>query len=176
MSIVYLNGEFLDEDKAKVSINDAGYYYGDGFYEVIYVRNGKLIDKELHFERLMSNFQKLYFKNYPSKNEILSITREVLRKNGTTEGNIYLQFTRGCAQRSHEFSDLDLKPTMMVKVNTDNYQGFDGTVKIRNCCIIEDPRRMHCEIKMISLLPMVLAKGKSVKRDLPKQKKAVLMM
>ena len=163
MSIVYLNGEFLNEDEAKVSINDAGYYYGDGFYEVIYVRNGKLIDKELHFERLMSNFRKLYFKNYPSKNEILSITREVLKKNNTTEGNVYLQFTRGCTQRSHEFSNLDLKPTMIVKVNANNHQGFDGDVKTRSCCIIEDPRRMHCEIKMISLLPMVLAKYEAEK-------------
>ena len=163
MSIVYLNGEFLDENEAKVSINDAGYYYGDGFYEVIYIRNGKLIDKELHFERLMSNFSKLYFKNYPSKNEILSITREVLKKNNTTEGNVYLQFTRGCTQRSHEFSNLDLKPTMIVKVNTNNHQGFDGDVKTRSCCIIEDPRRMHCEIKMISLLPMVLAKYEAEK-------------
>ena len=88
MSIVYLNGEFLDENEAKVSINDAGYYYGDGFYEVIYIRNGKLIDKELHFERLMSNFSKLYFKNYHSKNEILYITREVLKKNNKTTGNV----------------------------------------------------------------------------------------
>lgn len=159
MSTVFLNDFFLDEDEAKVSINDSGYYYGDGFYEVILLYNGKLIDKELHFDRLMANFRRLYFKNYPSRDNIISIVREVIKKNKNKKnGSIYIQFTRGCTQRTHEFRDLNLKPNMLVKINDLHKNNFNADVQKWNCCIIEDPRRMNCEIKMISLLPMVLAK------------------
>jgi len=163
MSIVFFNGNFVNEEEAKVSINDAGYYYGDGFYEVILLRNGKLIDNDLHLNRLMKNFDTLYFKNYPTKDEILANVFEVIKQNGKTNGSIYLQFTRGNAPRTHEFLDLNLKPNILIKINDDHYNGFEGEIKTRTCCIFEDPRRLHCEIKMISLLPMVLAKYEAEK-------------
>ena len=165
MSIVYLNGKFLNEEDAKVSINDTGYYYGDGFYEVIFLYNGKLIDKELHLERLMKNFTSLYFKNYPSRDEILSIVREVVKRNEIKKkGIVYMQFTRGCAPRTHEFLNLNLKPNMMVKVSEDEKDHcFSNEIPKWSCQMIEDPRRMHCEIKMISLLPMVIAKYEAEK-------------
>lgn len=163
MSIVFFNGKFLEEEEVKVSINDAGYYYGDGFYEVIFLKNGKLIDKEFHLERLMKNFTSLYFNNYPSQAEILSNIREVIKRNNKTDGSIYIQFTRGNAPRTHEFLELNLKPNFLIKINDDNYNGFEGEIKTRDCCITEDPRRLHCEIKMISLLPMVLAKYEAEK-------------
>ena len=164
MSVVFLNGDYLDENEAKVSVNDAGYYYGDGFYEVILLRNGKLIDKELHLDRLMSNFQKLYFNNYPSKTEILTIIRNVIERNNKKQnGAIYLQFTRGCAPRTHEFAKLNLAPNMLVKINEVEDNCFGDDIPEWSCCIVQDPRRMHCEIKMISLLPMVLAKYEAEK-------------
>jgi D-alanine transaminase len=158
MSVVYLNGEFLEEKDAKVSINDSGYYYGDGFYEVIFLYNGKLIDRKIHIERLMKNFSKLYFKNYPSENEILTIIDNVIKKNQKQNGAIYIQCTRGCTQRTHEFYNLNLKPNIVVKINEISNNCFSNEIPKWHCKMIEDPRRLNCEIKMISLLPMVLAK------------------
>ncbi len=158
MSIVYLNGDFIDEKEAKVSINDAGYYYGDGFYEVIFLYNGKLIDKKIHLDRLSKNFVTLSFKNCPSIDEISSNIDEVIKKNKKQNGAVYIQCTRGIAPRTHEFNNLNLKPNILIKINEISSECFSEKTPKWNCCVMEDPRRLNCEIKMISLLPMVLAK------------------
>ena len=157
MSVVFLNGDFVEENEAKVSINDAGYYYGDGFYEVILLYNGKMIDANLHLNRLMKNFETLHFKNYQSRDKIVEIINAVLEKNKDIQtAGIYLQFTRGCTPRTHEFASLNLSPSILVKLNPCVIDSEN--IKTWHCSVIEDPRRMRCDIKMISLLPMVLAK------------------
>ena len=162
MSIAFLNGEFVDEKDAKVSINDAGYYFGDGIYEVILFYNRKLKETELHLNRLMSCFQKVFFKNYPSKDEILEIAEQLIDKNPEIQnGSVYIQFTRGVTPRSHSFANLDLKPNWMMKVAPYNVN-FDLHMTW-HCDIVEDPRRLRCDIKTISLLPMVLAKYEAEK-------------
>lgn len=157
MPVVFLNGKFVEENEAKVSINDSGYYYGDGFYEVILLYKGKMIDADLHLSRLMKNFETLHFKNYPSKNQIVDIINAVVGKNQAIHtAGIYLQFTRGETSRTHEFANLNLSPSILVKLNPCEID--EENIKTWNCTIMEDPRRMHCDIKMISLLPMVMAK------------------
>ena len=158
MSIVYLNDQYLAEEDAKVSINDAGYYYGDGFYEVILLRDGKLIDEDLHFNRLTANFKTLFFKNYPSRETIVDIVHNVVAKNQASFGAVYIQCTRGCAPRTHDFVDLNLKPTILVKINGIGDDYFATEICKWHCCIVEEPRRLRCDVKMISLLPMVMAK------------------
>ena len=156
MSIVYLNGKYLEEKDAVVSINDAGYYYGDGVYEYIFKYYNKLIDIDWHLDRLILSLEKAYIKNYPSRNEILQIIKNVADKNQQVEiGGIYLQITRGSTLRTHSFVNLNLEPSLMVKILPDkidlNQPPQKWSVKI-----VEDPRRQRCDIKMLSLMPMVL--------------------
>ncbi len=159
MSICFLNGEFLEENEAKVSINDAGYYFGDGIYEVILLYKGKLIDKEMHLNRLLTCFKKVYFKNTPSESEVLNNITELLKRNPTIDtASIYIQFTRGEAIRSHSFSNLNLNPSCLIKLIPCEVV---NNIKMWSCNIIDDPRRQRCDIKMISLLPMVLSKYES---------------
>ena len=120
MATVYFNGSFLNEDDVRVSVNDAGYYYGDGIYEVILYYKGKFIDKDTHLDRLIRCMQKVYFKNIPSKEEIFSNIQKLVSCNEKifTENNsvsIYIQVTRGCAIRSHEFGGLNLQPSVLIK-------------------------------------------------------------
>jgi len=162
MSIVFLNGEFVEENEAKVSINDAGYYYGDGVYEVVLVYDRKLIDCDLHLERLMNCFQKVFFKNCPTKEEILDKMQQLVKKNEDIDtGSIYLQFTRGNKPRTHSFINDNLKPNWLMKMSSCKLN--EDLSKTWHCNIVEDPRRMRCDIKMISLLPMVLSKYENEK-------------
>ena len=160
MTKVFLNGDFIEENEAKVSINDTGYYFGDGIYEVILLHNGNLIDKERHLERLEACLEKVYFKNYPTKDEVLQNINKLLELNSEIKtASIYMQFTRGTTTRDHHFSHLNLKPNCLIKMIPCK---IDKTItKFWNCQLIDDPRRFRCDIKMISLLPMVLAKYES---------------
>ena len=161
MSICYLNGKFIDESQAVVSINDSGYYFGDGIYEVILLYKGKLIEKDAHLDRLMKCLDKVYFKNVPSKEEIFNNIINLLERNkDINTGSIYMQFTRGTAIRSHSFLELDLKPNFLIKIIPCK---INKDIKKWSCKLIEDPRRMRCDIKMTSLLPMVLAHYESEK-------------
>ncbi|GEM_PF-538076 len=157
MAVVFLNGEFIEESEAKVSINDTGYYFGDGIYEVILLYKGKLIDKERHLNRLQDCFKKVYFNNYPSSEEVLKNIEKLLELNKDTEtASIYMQFTRGTTIRDHRFSHLNLKPNCLIKLIPCKIS--ETIHQTWNCRLIDDPRRFRCDIKMISLLPMVLAK------------------
>ncbi len=157
MSVVYLNGQYCDENKAVVSINDAGYYYGDGVYEYIFKYNNKLIDIDGHLDRLIASLEKAYIKNYPSKQEIINIIEKLINHNPDIQnGGIYLQITRGIATRTHSFFKLNLQPSIMAKIlpaETDF-----KTIQKLNCHIVEDPRRIRRDIKMLSLMPMVISK------------------
>ena len=163
MSVIYLNGKFCNEDKGLVSVNDAGYYYGDGVYEYIFKYDNKLVDINGHLDRLIASLEKAYIKNYPSKQEILNIIEELIKYNSNIKyGGIYLQITRGISERSHNFFKLNLKPSIMMKilpVETDF-----KTIEKLNCKIVNDPRRIRRDIKMLSLMPMVISKYE-VERD-----------
>ena len=165
MAIIYFNGDFVDEDEAKVSVNDAGYYYGDGIYEVILYYKGKLIDQDAHLDRLLRCMQAVYFRNTPSKQEILANIHGLIEHNASLFSNvdamsIYIQITRGCAVRDHVFGALNLQPSVLIKPIGCK---IGGEIKKWSCNIVEDPRRMHREIKMTSLMPMVIAKYESEK-------------
>ena len=161
MSVVFLNGEFVDEKEAQMSINDTGYYFGDGIYEVVLLYNGKLIDKDLHLNRLQECFKKVYFKNVPTKEWVLEKINQLIEKNNNIKTcSIYMQFSRGITTRDNHFSHLNLRPSCLIKmIPCEIYE----KPKAWNCNLIDDPRRFRCDIKMISLMPMVLAKYESEK-------------
>lgn len=156
-NIVFLNGDFLPADEAKVSIFDRGYLFGDGIYEVVPVIKGKVIDKEPFFERFNGSMSKIGLKAPFGKTEIIAILDTLIAKNNLVEGGIYMQVTRGVAPREFYFPE-NTPTTFMAfvfhKAIIDSPLAKQG-VKVVSC---EDIRWKRRDIKSISLLGQVLAK------------------
>jgi len=156
-NIVFLNGDFLPADEAKVSIFDRGYLFGDGIYEVVPVINGKVIDKEPFFERFDGSLSKISLSAPYCKAEIIAILDTLIAKNDLKEGGIYMQVTRGVAPREFYFPE-NTPTTFMAfvfhKAIIDSPLAKTG-VKVVSC---EDIRWKRRDIKSISLLGQVLAK------------------
>ncbi|MFQ3253227.1 D-amino-acid transaminase [Loktanella salsilacus] len=112
---VYLNGEYLPEDEAKISIFDRGFLMADGVYEVTSVLGGKLIDFEGHALRLQRSLDELEMQHPSSRDDLLEVHRELVRLNDITDGMIYLQITRGSAgDRDFAYPSKDTAPTIVL--------------------------------------------------------------
>lgn len=110
---VYLNGAFLAENEAHISIFDRGFLFGDGIYEVTAVLDGKLVDSALHMARLERSVGEIGGHLPVSTDEIVEIERRLIAENGLKEGMIYLQYTRGAEDRNFLYSE-DLAPTLLL--------------------------------------------------------------
>ena len=100
---VYVDGAYVDEADAKVSIFDRGYLFADGVYEVTSVIGGKLVDAEPHFDRLDRSLGELGIAWPCSRDELVDVHRELIRLNGLDEGGVYMQITRGVADRDFTY-------------------------------------------------------------------------
>lgn len=119
--IVFLNGEFLPKDKAKISVFDRGFIFGDGIYEVVPVMNDTMVDKSEFWERFKRSLKEISL-NLPYKDsEFESILNELIAKNSLKEGGVYMQITRGIASRDFAFAK-GLQPTIMAFVYAANIQ------------------------------------------------------
>ena len=151
MATVYLNGQFLPDDQARISPLDRGFTYGDGVYEWIRAYHGKPFMLADHFARLASSCAKMRIGIHLTPLE--EVAHRLLRENGLTgDAAIYLQVTRGTAPRSHVFPPADTRPTVfgMAWAFTPN-PAFAGPGAIT---ILEpDVRWSRCDIKVTSLIP-----------------------
>ncbi len=111
---VYVNGDYLPEEEAKVSVFDRGFLFADGVYEVTSVLGGKLIDFEGHARRLQRSLSELQMQAPVDTEELLEIHRELVSRNGIEDGLIYLQVTRGAADRDFAYPDTDTPPTLVL--------------------------------------------------------------
>ena len=107
---VYINGEFLPESEAKVSIMDRGYLFSDGVYEVSAVIDGRMVDNDEHLRRLKRSLGELDLRSPVAVDEIKEIQNELIKRNNLQEGIIYLQITRGVAERDFLWPE-DNSPT-----------------------------------------------------------------
>ena len=152
---VYVNGEYLPEAEAKVSIFDRGFLMADGVYEVTSVLDGKLIDFDGHAVRLQRSLDELDMRNPISKDDLLEVHRELVRLNGIEEGMIYLQITRGApADRDFVFPDPETTQQTVV-LFTQNKPGLaDNPVAQQGIKIIsiDDVRWGRRDIKTVQLL------------------------
>jgi len=157
---VYVNGEYLPETEAKVSIFDRGFLMADAVYEVTSVLDGKLIDFEGHAVRLKRSLGELQMAEPCSKNELLEIHRKLVELNGIEEGLIYLQVTRGSdGDRDFVFPAADTKPTLVLF--TQNKPGLaDSPASKKGAKIIsiDDIRWGRRDIKTTQLLYPSLGK------------------
>ena len=155
--VAYVGGRYRPHREAAVHIEDRGYQFGDGVYEVIAVVDGHLVDEERHLRRLNRSLTELRI-NPPMCNAALKIVlREVVRRNGVDTGIVYLQVKRGVAPREHAFPKA-AKPVLVVTSRRsrppDPRLGQAGIAVIT----IPDIRWQRCDIKSVALLPNVLGK------------------
>ncbi|WP_085306857.1 D-amino-acid transaminase [Planktotalea arctica] len=152
---VYVNGEYLPETEAKVSIFDRGFLMADGVYEVTSVLGGKLIDFDGHAIRLARSLNELDMNNPISKEDLLVVHRELVRVNEIDEGMIYLQITRGApSDRDFAFPDPDTTPCTIV-LFTQNKPGLANSPAAKvgmKVISIEDIRWGRRDIKTVQLL------------------------
>ena len=111
--IVYLNGEYLPEEEAKVSVFDRGFLMADGVYEVTSVLDGKLVEFDGHLKRLERSLSELDMDKPDGFDDLLEIHRELVKRNNVDQGGVYLQITRGAADRDFVFPK-DAKPTLVL--------------------------------------------------------------
>ena len=157
--IAYVNGEFLPENQATVSIFDRGFLFADGVYEVTAVINGQLIDFEHHMSRLQRSCNELQLELPYSKAELKKIHHQLIENNNLHEGLIYLQLTRGNAMtRSFLYPNKDVKPTLVLfsqeSIVVDHPNAKNGIEVVT----FEDIRWQRCDIKTVSLLAASMAK------------------
>ncbi len=162
--IVYLDGDFLRQEEAKISVADRGFIFGDGIYEVIRVVNGNFFREKEHLDRLKEGLEGLKIDFDPSeKAKIPEVSRELLKKNNqlTGEATVYLQITRGAAwPRTHTFPEPTVKPTLYISTDTfiPHTELHEKGVDV---ITLSDVRWKRCNLKTIQLLPNILAKQKA---------------
>ncbi|MEP9399458.1 D-amino-acid transaminase [Mesorhizobium sp. KR2-14] len=154
---IYLNGDFVAENEAKISIFDRGFLFGDGIYEVTAVIDGKLVDNDLHLSRLERSLKEISIPLPLSMEEIVDVQRELIARNSLDEGVVYLQVTRGAADRDFGFAD-DMKPSFVAFTQAKNLVNANS---VRNGVAVDiapDTRWARRDIKTVMLLAQVLAK------------------
>lgn len=158
--IVYLNGEWLAEADAKVSIFDRGFLFADAIYEVTGVIGGKLLEYSGHTTRLKRSLTELGIECPLTDEELLAVHREIVRRNDLNEGLIYLQISRGAADRDFAFP-VDAKPTLVLftqaKAVLDNPKVKTGI----SVALVPDERWGRRDIKTVQLLYPSMAKMKA---------------
>lgn len=157
--ITYVNGQYLPEELATVSVFDRGFLFADAVYEVTAIINGKLVDFENHIVRLRRSCHELQLNLPYGVEEIKQIHTQLIERNNINEGLIYLQFTRGNAkQRNFLFPDKETKPTLVLFAQKTN---IVDNLKVKNgitAVTVEDIRWGRCDIKTVALLAASLAK------------------
>ena len=157
MEQYFLDGDFVNKDELSISIDDRGYYFGDGVYEVIKVYDGNLYTAKEHMERLYRSANEIKIVIPFSKEELLEVAAQLIQKNNVQNGHIYLQVTRGVCQRQHNFPLASVKPVVTAyAIETKRpLEDMKKGVAVKS---IEDIRWLRCDIKSLNLLGSVLAK------------------
>lgn len=157
--IAYVNGRYLDMRDASVNIEDRGYQFADGVYEVCEVRGGKLVDMPRHLARLQRSLGELRIKEPMPLAALSVVMHEVVRRNRVNHGIVYLQVTRGVARRDHGFPAASVKPAVVVTARSlDPAKGQANAAHGIKVITLPENRWPRVDIKSTALLPNVLAK------------------
>ncbi len=155
--IAYVNGQYVPRMNAVVNIEDRGYQFADGIYEVICIKNRRLVDEERHLLRLERSLKELRIAPPMARKPLSLAMRHLLRVNRITDGIIYLQITRGVAKRDHAFP-VDVPSALVMTVNRIKLPTYETLAKGAKVISIPDIRWKRRDIKSISLLPNCLGK------------------
>lgn len=156
-NIAYVNGRFLPLDEATVSIEDRGFQFGDGVYEVVRVYGGSPFQLTEHLSRLFQSMEAVSISPALARSEWDAIIGEGLQRSGYSEGKVYIQVTRGVAPRDHLFPDVS-RPTIVMTfremADLPLHLVQEGVAVVT----LPDLRWARCSIKSLNLLPNLLAK------------------
>lgn len=157
--IAYVNGAYAPLSRAAVSIQDRGFQFADSVYEVWAVRNGQLSDEHQHLSRYNRSLSELRIAPPMSDRALMAVIRETMRRNRVHDGIVYLQVSRGVANRDHQFPSPEVKPTIVITAkNLDERPICARAAKGVKVITTAETRWARCDIKSVNLLPNVLAK------------------
>lgn len=158
--IAYVDGRYLPHGRASVHIEDRGYQFADGVYEVIAVSGGRRVDDDRHFERLERSLGELEIPMPMSRRALAVVMDEVLRLNRVREGIIYLQVTRGRARRDHAWSDAT-NPVLTVTARRQSPPDDSLTRRGVKIITLRDQRWKRNDIKSVNLLANIMGKSQA---------------
>lgn len=155
-NITYIDGKYLNYEDSKIHINDRGYHFGDAVYEVIVFNKNIFYDFDGHIQRLFKSLKSLEIKFSLSSSSLKIIINNLIRLNKANIGSVYIQVSRGVAERNHSFHGLNIKPilTIIVSKKSNIENNLNGVKAIT----LNDNRWSRPDIKTTQLLPNVLAK------------------
>ncbi|WP_432358016.1 D-amino-acid transaminase [Sporosarcina sp. UB5] len=164
MTIYFIDGQFTKKDSLNISIDDRGYYFGDGVYEVVKVYDGELFTAEEHIERLFQSASKIKLAIPYSEQQLIDIAKELVKANDVKTGHVYMQVTRGASPRVHQFPELAVTPVVTgYAIHSPRpIKNIEGGVSVKT---VEDVRWLRCDIKSLNLLANVLAKQEAHEAD-----------
>jgi D-alanine transaminase len=163
--IAFVNGRYLPFHDAKVHVEDRGYQFADGVYEVCEVRGGRLIDERRHLERLKRSLGELQIRMPMSTRALGVILHEVVARNRIGYGIVYLQITRGVARRDHAFPSRNVRPSLVVTARALNRSRNEALAEQGIAVItVPDNRWGRVDIKTTGLLSNVLARQAALER------------
>jgi D-alanine transaminase len=156
--IAYINGAYRPITTAAIAVEDRGFQFADGIYEVVYRHNGRLIDLELHLARLDRSLRELAIRAPVGHAALRAILAEVARRNRLDTGLLYIQVTRGVAPRFHAFPPPGTPATLVVTMRRAAPYPASPDVWQVGAITLPDQRWARCDIKSVALLPNVLAR------------------
>jgi D-alanine transaminase len=160
--IAYVNGQYVRHSSASVHIEDRGYQFADGVYEVCEVREGYIVDLTRHMDRLDRSLSELQIAWPLARSALVRVIRETVRRNRVTDGMFYLQVTRGAAKRDHVFPGKNVRSALVVTAKSiDRAAGNARADKGISVITVPENRWERVDIKTVGLLPNVMARQKA---------------
>ena len=156
-NLSYVDGNYYNYEDSKVHINDRGYHFGDAVYEVILFNEGVFYDFDAHINRLFNSLKSIEIEFSFTKKTIELIVKNLIRLNRVTFGSVYIQVSRGVAERNHTYDNLKVKPILTI-ITSKKHNTTNAIIKGVKAITIKDNRWSRPDIKTTQLLPNVLAK------------------
>jgi len=161
---VYVNGSYVPHSYAYTHIEDRGFQFADGVYEVIGCIHGHLADETGHLDRLERSLKEIQMPMPVSRASLKFIMRELLRRNRHRNGYLYIQITRGVAKRDFQFPHENTKQTLVITSRAFNFETNINVLEGIKVITTIDTRWKRPDIKSVALLPQVLAKQEAVEK------------
>lgn len=160
--IAYVNGRYVPHGQAMIHIEDRGYQFADGVYEVCEIWNGRIVDQTRHLDRLERSLREIEIATPVTRNALTFILREVMRRNRVRNGLVYLQVTRGVARRDHVFPPPGTPPALVVTAKSVRRSVNDALAENGVSVItMPDNRWERVDIKTVGLLPNAIARQRA---------------
>lgn len=157
---VFVNDRWLEHEQARVSVEDRGFQFGDGVYEVVRVYGGKPFALMPHLERLQRSASEIELELPLTLDELARLVQEAPARRGLEEAQVYVQLTRGYAPRVHYFPE-DAVPTLVIYASPARQQPAELYERGAQAIVLADERWLRCDIKSVNLLPNAVAKERA---------------